>query len=76
MSYFFSLLKKIMCIDVLSDVSRYHVCVVSGRPEHGVASPGAGVAGQCELPDECWELNPVLWKEQPVLVTAEPCLQP
>lgn len=50
MSFIFFLYLKIMCIDILSDVSLCTVCVVSGRPEQGVASSGAGVAGQCELP--------------------------
>lgn len=30
----------------------------------------------CELPCECWELNPGLWKSSQLLSTAEPSLQP
>lgn len=37
---------------------------------------GTTVAGSCELPYGCWELNPGHLEKQPVLVTAEPSLQP
>ena len=35
-----------------------------------------GVTDVWELPCGCWELNPGPLKEQPVLLTAEPSLQP
>jgi hypothetical protein len=38
--------------------------------------PETGVADCCELPCGCWDLNPGLLGEQPVLVTTEPSLQP
>ena len=37
----------------------------------GVGSPGTGVIDSCELPCECWELNPGTLEKQPVLSTAE-----
>ena len=39
-------------------------------------SPGTGIRDSCELPCGCWELNPGPLEEQPVLLTAEPSLQP
>ena len=41
-----------------------------------VRSPGTGVSNSCELPCGCWELNPDTLEEPPVLLTAEPSLQP
>ena len=41
-----------------------------------VSDPGTGVTSTCELPCGCWELNPGPLEEQPVLLTAEPSLQP
>ena len=37
---------------------------------------GIGVTDSCELPCGFWELNPSPLEEQPVLLTAEPSLQP
>ena len=34
------------------------------------------VTNSYQLPHECWELNPELLQEQPVLLTTEPSLQP
>ena len=48
-----------------------HIC-----PCEGVGSTGTGVTDSCELLCGCWELNPAPLKEQPVLLTAEPSLQP
>jgi hypothetical protein len=42
----------------------------------GVGSAGMGVTDSCELPCGCWELNPCLLEEQPVLLITEPSLQP
>ena len=42
----------------------------------GIRSPGTGVTNSCELPCGCWDLNLGLLEEQPVLLTAEPSLQP
>ncbi|KAL6074356.1 hypothetical protein STEG23_012106, partial [Scotinomys teguina] len=39
-------------------------------------SPGTGVTDSCELPCGFWDLNPGPLEEQPVLLTAEPSLQP
>ena len=33
--------------------------------------PGTGVSDRYELPCGCWELNPGLLQEQPVLLTSE-----
>ena len=44
-------------------------------PAEGIGSPGTGVMDVCELLCWCWESNPG-WEEQPVLLTAEPSLQP
>lgn len=38
--------------------------------------PGAGATEGCGLPCGCWELNPGLLQEQPVLITALPSLHP
>ena len=40
-----------------------------------VGSPGTGVTDRCELPCGCWELNPGLLEEQPVLLTTKLSLQ-
>ena len=36
----------------------------------------SGVTDSYELPCKCWELNPGLLEEQPLLLTTEPSLQP
>jgi hypothetical protein len=41
------------------------------RPE-SVESPGPGLTSSWELLCGCWELNPCLLQEQPVLTTSEP----
>jgi hypothetical protein len=41
-----------------------------------VGSPGIGAADNQKLPCGYWELNPSLLEGQPVLITAEPTLQP
>jgi len=46
--------------------------LVEDREELG--SPGTGVTDSCELPCECWELNPSPLEEQPVLLTTEESL--
>ena len=46
------------------------------RPGMGSRSSGTGVLDVGELPCGCWELNPGPLQEQPVLVPAEPSLQP
>ena len=48
-----------------------HICLCEG-----VGSPGSRVTGSCELPCGCWEWNLGLVEERPVLLTAEPSLQP
>jgi hypothetical protein len=42
----------------------------------GVRFPSTGVTDSCESPCGCWELNPDPLEEQPLLLTAEPSLQP
>jgi hypothetical protein len=42
----------------------------------GVRSAGTGITDSCDLLCGCWELNPGPLEEQPVLLTAEPSLQP
>ena len=45
------------------------------RSDEGVRSPGTGVSGGYEPSCGCWEPNPGLREEQPVLLTAELSLQ-
>lgn len=45
------------------------------RLGEGVRSSGIGVTVSCEPLGRCWELNQCPLQEQPVLLTAEPCLQ-
>ena len=42
----------------------------------GIRSPGTGVTDTCVLLCGYWELNPGPLEDQPVLLTAEPSLQP
>jgi hypothetical protein len=44
------------------------------RPEEGTGSPRTGIAGVCEPP--LCDGNPDSLEEQPVLLAAEPSLQP
>ena len=46
------------------------------RPEEGVRFLGAEVTDGCELTYGCWDSNPSPVEKQPVLLTAEPSLQP
>jgi hypothetical protein len=64
---FYNLFIFILCTLVIC----LHVCLCEG-----VRSPETGIANSCELPYECWELNLGPLKEQPVLLTTEPSLQP
>lgn len=48
-----------------------HVC-----PYEGISSPGRGIISCCKLPSGCWELNLGPMKKHPVLLVAEPSLQP
>lgn len=71
--YFLKDLFILMCLDILSaclSVPHPH------RPEKGIVSLGAGVNDGCALPRGCWELNPSLRKEQPMLLTAGLSFQP
>lgn len=45
------------------------------RLEENPGSPGAGLAGACELPCGCWYLNLVPLLEQHVVLNPEPSLQ-
>lgn len=40
-----------------------------------VSEPLEPVPDGCEQTCRCWELNPGLLEEQPVLLTTEPCFQ-
>lgn len=60
-------------------VSVYHVCAFrSQRPKEGRGSPRTGVAGGCQPPCRCLELNPESkpLEENPVLLTTEPSHHP
>lgn len=52
------------------------VCLVATETRRGCQTLGTVVLGGCELPDGCWELNPVPLPEQPVLLAMEPHFQP
>lgn len=58
-----------------------YVCVPCGcwclqRPEGGFRSLGTEVTVGCEQPCGCWKMNHKTLKEQPVLLTVDPLLQP
>jgi hypothetical protein len=44
--------------------------------EESIAFPGTGITVACELPHECWNWTWGPLSEQPMLLTAEPSLQP
>jgi hypothetical protein len=46
------------------------------RPEEGAGSPSTAVADGCELPCGYWEPNLGPLREQPVLLTTGPSVQP
>ena len=60
-SFFFLLCSLVFCLNS---------CL-----SEGVRSPETGVINSCELPRECWELNPGPLEEQPVLLASEPLFQ-
>ena len=51
------------------------VCVLPVETRGG-GPPGAGITGDCELPDEYWDLNSGPLEEQHVLLTTEPSISP
>ena len=57
-------------------VSHIRACPVPSEASEGHQIPGTGVIDGCETPCGCWELNLGPLQEQPVLLTAEPSLQP
>jgi hypothetical protein len=63
-----------MCMSVLPVwMSVNQLCAwVEQGPEWDVWSAGTGVANGCELPCGCWESNPGLLEEHPVLLLAKP----
>jgi hypothetical protein len=63
-----------MYIGVLSAYMSAHQC--QWKPYESFRSPGTGVTGGCELPCECWEMNPGPLEEQPVLLVIESWLYP
>jgi hypothetical protein len=60
----------------LFNVCEGSVCVHAYRLEKGIGSHRATVIDSCELPCGCWGLNSGPLEEQPILLTAEPFLQP
>ena len=52
------------------------MCLVHLPPEESVGTPVTGITHICEPPCACWESNLGPVEEQPVLLTAEPSLQP
>ena len=53
------------------------ICIIYfQRPKRGHRIPWKWSTGVCKPPRSCWELNPGPLKEQPVLLTTEPSLQP
>lgn len=48
-----------------------HICLCEG-----VRFPKTGVTGRCDLPCECWKLNPSPLEKQPVLLTTQLSFQP
>lgn len=71
--------KKIhfMCMSIwpaLMSYTMFMQCLQ--RPEKSMGSSRAGVLDGCEPGCGCWEVNLVLLKEQPLLLTAKPPLQP
>ena len=46
------------------------------RPKEGIRFSGTGITDRCEPAGGCWELNLGPLEKQPVLLTAEPSLQP
>ena len=55
-------------------VSAFHACSAH-RGQKGMPDP-LDISNSCELLCGCWELNPSLLEEQPVLLTAELPLNP
>lgn len=60
------------------DILHAHVCTVylcvssaHGGQKRALHPPGKAVINSCELPVGCWESNPGLLEEQPVLLTAD-----
>lgn len=68
--------KKYVCIYLFINICGCFVCVYICTPEEGIGSYRTIVIDCCGLPCGCWELNPEPLKEQAVLFTAEPFLQP
>jgi len=63
-----------ICMDILhAHVCTMYLCVPSahGGQKRALHPPGNAVIDSCELPFGCWELNPGLLEEQPVLLTAD-----
>lgn len=55
-----------MCMCAWMYVYLLHECL--WMSEKGIVSPETSVAGHCEIPGVCWELNPGLLQGQPVLL--------
>lgn len=52
-----------------------HVCMCTMFLK-GHKVPGTGFTDGSDLPSECWEPNPGLLEDQPVLLSTEASLQP
>jgi hypothetical protein len=60
-------------------VRTYYVCrphehLVHSKAKKGIKSSKTGVTDSCELPCECWKINPGTLKEQPMLIADESSL--
>jgi hypothetical protein len=64
-------------IPFLNDLFIYFMCIaVLPAGMSGFGSPRTEVTNSCELSGRCWEFNPSPLEEQPVVLTADPSLQP
>lgn len=64
-----------MCVDALSEgLSAHHMDAVLSEIRRGIGAPGTGDGFKQQYGS--WDSNVGLLEEQPVLLTAEPSLQP
>ena len=59
-----------------NSISAQHICGVHTEVSREHQIPWTWITDGCESPCGCWDLNPGPLEEQPVLLTAEPSLQP
>lgn len=63
------------CLLAFMAVDRMCACCPY-RPEESIRCPRTALKIWCELPDWCWESNPISPEGQPALLAAEASLQP